>query len=94
MDILSQLDVLPESVTSWESLCTSLSQVVTISSPRSNQKQGPIFVAHKIITQPSTYVKFAIIFEITANPGTNSKFVDDFVMNKNCNQIFKVYVDH
>ena len=57
-------------------------------------KQGPIFVAHKVITQPSTYVKLAIKFEITANPVTNSKFVDDFVMNKNCNQIFKVYVDH
>ena len=57
-------------------------------------KQGPIFVAHKIITQSSTYVKFVIKFEITANPITNSKFVDDFVMNKNRNQIFKVYVDH
>jgi hypothetical protein len=58
-----------------------------------HRKQGPIFVANKIITQPSTYVKFAIKFEITANPVTNSKFVDDFVMNKNRNQIFKVYVD-
>jgi hypothetical protein len=58
-----------------------------------HRKQGPIFVAHKFITQSSTYVKFAIKFEITANPVTNSKFVDDFVMNKNHNQIFKVYLD-
>ena len=64
-----------------------------ITSQTHRHKQGPIFAAHKIITQPSTYVKFAIEFEITANPVTNSKFVDDFVMNKNHNQIFKVYVD-
>jgi hypothetical protein len=56
-------------------------------------KQGPIFVAHKVITQSSTYVKFVIKFEITTNPVTNSKFVDDSVMNKKGNQIFKGYVD-
>ena len=57
-------------------------------------KQGPFFVAHKIITQSSTYVKFVIKFLITTNSVTNFELVEDYVMNKNCNQIFKVYVDH
>jgi hypothetical protein len=47
-----------------------------------------LLVARKIYTKPSTFVKYAIKLVGTANPVTNSKFVEQYVTNNKANQIF------
>ena len=53
-----------------------------------HRRQEPFWVGHKTYTKLSTFVKYVIKFGSTANPITNSKFVEEYVVNNKPNQVF------